>query len=154
MLPEGAVADLAPPLIRDPLLEHHLTARTVVELRRGGCACDLLGLGGSARDQERELRRRYRTLGATRDQTISALEQHRRPRLRVARMVSWPELLAGFVAEHARNAGPALYLLQFAARHPARPARPMVDSRIPAARVRAGPRGWLVADQATLVDPS
>jgi hypothetical protein len=153
MLPEGAAADLAPPLIRDPLLEHHLPARTVVELRRGSCACDLLGLDGGAKHQERELRRRYRTLGATRDQTIAALEQHRRPRLRLAQPVAWPELLAGFVAEHARNAGPALYLLQFAARHPARLPRPLVDSRITAARVRADPRDWLVLDQATLVEP-
>ena len=83
MLPEGATADLAPPLIRDPLLEHHLTARTVVALRRGSCACDLLGLDGSAGDQERELRQRYRVLGATRDQTISALEQHQMGRAHV-----------------------------------------------------------------------
>ncbi len=153
MLPDGAAADLAPPLVRDPLLEHHLPARTVVELLRGCCACDFLGLGGSAKDQERELRRRYRTLGATRDQTISALEQHRCPRVRLVQPVAWPELLAGFVAEHARNAGPALYLLQFAARHPARPQRPMAGSQINATQVRASPRDWLVVHQVTLVEP-
>lgn len=153
MLPDGASAELAHPAIRDQLMEQHLTARTVVSLQRGACACDLLALGGSSKDQERDLRTRYRALGITRSATISALELHRRPKSRLPYPPVWPDLVAGFVAEHARNAGPALYLLQFVAGPHAAIRRPKKPSRTTAAEVRAASGDWLVLDQPVVVDP-
>lgn len=156
MLPEGMSADLAPAPVRDRLLEAHLPARTVVVLQRGPCACDLVGLPGTAKaDQERGLRKRYREMGASRAQVIEALELHRRPRPRIPYQVSWPESLAGFVAEHARNAGPALYQLSFGAVHPAGGKLPDGGgtATLTAAKVRSGPRGWLDDSRLVLVKP-
>lgn len=153
MLPDGASAELAPPVPRDHLMEVHPIARTVVTLQRGACACELLALEGTPDDQERELRTRYRALGMTRSATISALELHRRAKPRLPYPVEWPDLVAGFVAEHARNAGPALYLLLFSAGPIGAMERPGPPVRITAAEVRATRGRWLVLDQPILVGP-
>jgi hypothetical protein len=89
-------------------------AQTAAHLRVGRCACRLLPdrFRGSHSD-EAELRARYRRLGVPRDATIDSLERHRLGAFD-GEIVAEGALHA-FVAEHARNAGPALYALDFGA---------------------------------------
>jgi len=111
MLPAGVVADLVPPATRETLLDLHPDARDVVTLTSGGCACDLLGQRLSDRvEDERRLRARYRQAGVPRAAVIRALERHRMGLGRRSRTRPSPQTLARFVVEHARNAGPALFL--------------------------------------------
>jgi hypothetical protein len=65
-------------------------------------------------DDEARLRVRYRSLGYGRAQVIRGLDAHRRAlRERVKPAGHWQRSIVEFVAEHARNAGPTLYYLQF-----------------------------------------
>jgi len=150
MLPEGAAADLAPPEQRDTLLARHPPAQTVVVLTRGGCACDLVG---QRPEDDGVLRSKYRSLEARRADMIEALEQHRRPGSRLRYPVDWPSAIAGFVAEHARNAGEALYYLRFSARPGADFRWPNEQTTITASAVRAAPRSWLLEERPTFVVP-
>jgi hypothetical protein len=111
MLPPGASADLASYPDQQQLKALHPAAKTVARILIGGCSCDLVRPRLSeAREDERHLRERYRALGLSRTTIIHSLERHRgqRPPLTLTGRRSWPETLAGFVAEHARNAGPSL----------------------------------------------
>lgn len=151
MLPEGAMADLAPPQQRDSLLARHPPAQTVVVLTRGGCACDLVGRRS---EDEHVLRSKYRSLGAARGDIIEALEQHRRPGSRLRYPVDWPSALAGFVAEHARNAGEALYYLRFSARPGSGFEWPdAAPTTIRASSVRSDPTSWLPEEHPIFVLP-
>lgn len=91
--------------------------QAVVRLDVGACGCAfLLERAPQDHSDEAHLRRRYRALGLARAATIRALERHRRsaliaPAPRAERL----DRLAGFLAEHARNAGPALCLHTFGA---------------------------------------
>jgi len=115
MVPEGLTADLAPGH-RAWLQRLHPSARTVAKLVIGACSCSLVRpRHPNPIDDERELRSRYSRLRVPRSQVITALERHRRGSLVQSRSSgAWSEALAAFVVEHARNAGPTLYLLQFA----------------------------------------
>lgn len=110
MLPPGLSADLVAPRESAALLSRFPPARTAARLLAGACSCDLyLRRDLQGRSEEAELRRRYRALGLEREARIRNLERHRR-RGPVHRSPSeWAPLLAGFVAEHARNAGPTLF---------------------------------------------
>jgi hypothetical protein len=89
-------------------------AQTVATLVVGGCSCDLVRTRDpDPRTDERHLRARYFGLGLTRERIILELERHRRGRGPSERSGDWPRALRAFVAEHARNAGPTLYLLRF-----------------------------------------
>ncbi len=116
MLPAGLAADLLGPgeqgLFRRAMPE----VQTVARLVHGACSCDLVvDRHPVAREDEAWLRRRYRELGLPRDQMIRALDTHRRAAERPRRPAGhWPQAVARFVAEHARNAGPTLYYLHFA----------------------------------------
>jgi hypothetical protein len=115
MLPAGLTADLAPSFHRTALQALHPPAKTVAQLLIGSCSCDLVRdrLSDPIAD-ERELRSRYRKHELSRNETIKELERHRRGRTSRPRSSSeWAEALSGFVVEHARNAGPTLYLLDF-----------------------------------------
>jgi hypothetical protein len=114
MLPPGLSADLAPSH-RVSLHRLHPESRTVAQLVVGACSCDLVRQRGlDPIEDERELRGRYQRARVARTEVIKALERHRRgPLPRPAPSSGWPEVLAAFVAEHARNAGPTLYLLDF-----------------------------------------
>jgi hypothetical protein len=84
---------------------------------------------------------------------VLALEAHRR-----APPVPTPdgpvaEAFAGFVAEHARNAGPALYLLDFSADPERQPQWPGGAVRLTAAEVRRQPESWLTEAAPVLVLP-
>jgi hypothetical protein len=146
MLPRGLAADLAPPADRQALTRLWPPAATVARLLVGGCSCDLVRpRHPDPREDERELRERYRQLGLPRDDVIRALDAHRRgPSPRREPEGGWPRALAGFVLEHARNAGATLYLLVF---HPQlRLGDPPDPSRL-VTRHRSEPRdrpdGWL-----------
>jgi hypothetical protein len=153
MLPEGVAADLVSPAIQRQWTERFPSARVVVTLRQGPCACGLAGQRHQDnKEEERRLRERYRRAGVGRSQVITALDRHRRaPRHR-------PELdrsvasLASLVAEHARNAGPSLYFLDFSPEPERMP--PWPDSRpetVTAAQVRAHPDTWLPEQKPVLV---
>jgi hypothetical protein len=143
MLPAGITADPLPSgeLARIRLLLP--SAQTLASLQVGSCACDLVRPRlPDTRDDERHLRARYKALALPRERIIRELERHRR---RSASAVapssgSWPEALAGFVAEHARNAGPTLFQLSFLpdAEEPRSPPR-----RRTVADVRTAPDAWL-----------
>ena len=115
MLPFGLTADLAPAAERSRLSRLHPSARTVAQLLVGACSCDLVRpRQESSLDDEREHRSRYQRRRLPRSQIIRELERHRRgPVPRPEPPEGWPSALAAFVAEHARNAGPTLYLLEF-----------------------------------------
>lgn len=110
MVPPGLTADLADPRECAALLGVFPAGRTAARLLAGACSCDLYlrrDLGG--RSEEAELRRRYRALGLEREARIRALERHRRKGPVHRTPAEWGTLIAAFVAEHARNAGPTLY---------------------------------------------
>jgi hypothetical protein len=152
MLPEGVAADLVSPAIQRQWSERFPTARVVVTLRQGQCACGLAGQRHEDNaEEERRLRARYRKAGVGRLGVISALERHRRAPPH-HRSTGAPLLLAGFVAEHARNAGPSLYFLDFSAESERMPPWPdSVPSSITAAQVRAQPESWLPEQTPVLV---
>jgi hypothetical protein len=115
MLPAGLTADLAS-FRRAALQRLHPSARTVAQLLVGACSCDLVRprLTDPIED-ERELRARYRGWKLSRSEIIKELERHRRgPLPRPSPTRGWSAALSAFVVEHARNAGPTLYLLEFA----------------------------------------
>ena len=119
MLPAGLRADLAEPEPRVALQRLHPPARTVAQLLVGACSCDLVRsrLPDPIED-ERELRARYQRAKLPRAQIITELERHRRrAEQREEPPNGWPACLAAFAIEHARNAGPTLFLLRFGSPH-------------------------------------
>jgi hypothetical protein len=152
MLPPGMAADLLPSPEQRLLRDLHPGARTAARLLIGGCSCDLV-IARECEDgeSERHLRGRFFGAGLDRNQVIAALEAHRRAAGRkVAAPVVWQGALAAFVAEHARNAGPTLYLLRFG-RNPL-PGRPMGGAvTLTPSEVLARPATWLVEDRLTTV---
>lgn len=156
MLPEGISADLVHPALQRFLLDRHHPARTGVILRHGACACDLAGRrepeqGGD----ERSLRARYRRIGVSRAAMAGALEVHRRrPARPVVEPGHWSAALARFVAEHARNGGPALYYLDFTTEAERQPQWPAAAPKVvSAAQVREQPTTWLADETPTVVVP-
>lgn len=143
MLPPGLAAHLADGPDRDRLTRLHPAARTVVELRVGGCACDLVRpRHPDPREDERQHRQRSRRAGGARASLIAGLDRHRAGARVPPPPDGWPRALAAFVAEHARNAGDTLYLLRFDLPAGADPsANP--PRRLGAAEVVAHPDGWL-----------
>jgi hypothetical protein len=114
MLPAGIAADSLPAGDLARLRAHLPAAVTAARLRVGPCACDLVRpRQPDRRDDERDLRQRYAQLGLPRDAIIRELERHRHGAVTAAPARGWRAALAGFVAEHARNAGPTLYHLVF-----------------------------------------
>jgi hypothetical protein len=152
MLPAGFSADLADPADQAALRALHPAARTGVRLLAGACSCDLVLARSASREDERELRRRHFAAGMSREQIIPALEGHRRGGGRFDSPEAARAALVGFVAEHARNAGPTLYLLGFepGSLHRRQWGEPV---RLALRDVLANVDGWLREDQPTLVDP-
>jgi hypothetical protein len=152
MLPPGLTADPAATDLRAELIRLHPPARTVAHLLVGACSCDLVRTRQSTSiEDEREHRSRYRRHKLSRTEIIRRLERHRRgPDPRIIPPEGWRRALTDFVAEHARNAGPTLYLLTFDAHsHPAARARPDPAHRS-VAEARAG-LDWMVEDQPVIV---
>jgi hypothetical protein len=150
MLPPGLTADLLPPVQQAELRALHHDAQTIARVLHGGCSCDLV-MERKAGEDEARLRARYRTLGYGRDQVIRALEVHRRGLERRPRAAGyWPASFAAFVAEHARNAGPTLYYLQFGHEGLQRVEEGQ-PRPISTADVRAFPGVWLPEDAPIMV---
>lgn len=150
MLPRGSAADLAGFGDQQALKSIHPDAQTVARLLIGQCSCDFVRPRlPDEREDERHLRERYRRLEVSRESTIKALERHRRAAGLRAPPGGWPRALAGFIAEHARNAGPTLYHLQFS---PEAVLAPPGDVRnLALAAVMANPEAWLAEGESTLV---
>lgn len=150
MLPPGLTAQPADRADHHRLRALHPAAQTVARLVVGACSCDLVrGRHADPREDERHHRERHRRTGAGRERVLAAIERHRRGARIPMPPGGWPRALAAFVAEHARNAGPTLYLLQFG-EEPAAPELPV--RRATVAEVRARPEGWLMEEAAVLVD--
>ena len=151
MLPPGLTADPLPSgeveRVR-PLLP---AARTAAHLRVGACSCDLVRPRlPDPREDERHLRARYRALGLPRERIIRELERHRRaPSGASAPPGGWAAALAGFIAEHARNAGPTLLRLSFRPSPPA--SEPAESLTRTVSEIRADPGGWLEEGRPILV---
>jgi hypothetical protein len=153
MLPPGLNADLAAGH-RAALQRIHPASRTVAQLVVGACSCDLFRVRQPDPIQdERELRARYTRSKLPRPEIIKALERHRRgPLPRTAPPAGWAGALAGFVGEHARNAGPTLYLLQFTAQPGAlEPLDPSSIGGRSTGDVKLQPHGWLLEAIPTVV---
>jgi hypothetical protein len=150
MLPRGAMADLVSFTEQQRLKAAHLETQTAARLLIGRCSCDFVHPRlNDEREDERHLRERYRRLGVPRDAVIKALERHRRGANLRPPDGGWPRALAGFIAEHARNAGPTLYHLQFSF-EPALELPNQVRKLTPA-EVMADPEGWLAEEKLTIV---
>ena len=147
MLPTGLVAQLADRADHHRICALHPTAQTVVRLVVGACSCDLVRpRHADPREDERHHRARHRKAGGRRDSLIAAIERHRRGAAVRPPPGGWPRALAGFVAEHARNAGETLYLLSFGATGAGPPdatANPPPARHLRASEVVAGPEAWL-----------
>jgi len=151
MLPDGLAADLLSPAEGSILLTLLPSARTAARLMAGACSCDLfIERRGGVRGEEAELRRIYRSLGVSRDGVIRALERHRKAGRVRHSPERWSLLVAAFVAEHARNAGPTLFLRQLSADGRPVPPKESVIT-VPVRDVRADPAGWLAGGRPTLV---
>lgn len=152
MLPPGLAAHPADRTEQHRLHSLHPRARTVVHLVVGACACDLVRpRHPDPREDERHHRERYRRAGMPRTAVIADLERHRRGAEIEAPPAGWPRALAGFVAEHARNAGETLYLLRFPIPGATTPLRTVRHHT--AAEVVARPDHWLEEDVPTIVGP-
>jgi hypothetical protein len=153
MLPAGFTADLVGAADQAALRALHPAARTGVRLLLGACSCDLVLARSGSRDEERELRRRYFAAGLSRADVIAAIESHRRGGGLFESPAAARSALGAFVAEHARNAGPTLYLLRFGAEplHRRPPQGP--PARLRPSDLAGGVDGWLVEERPVLVSP-
>ena len=153
MLPPGVTADLAPHADLKSLQAMHPVTKTVALLMAGRCSCDLVRTRlADRREDERHLRKRYRILGISRPATIAALSRHRREGRSPPLEDGWRAAVGRFVAEHARNAGPTLYLLRFKAHdsehHHQAAAAPIACSL---SEVSLHPDKWLTEGQPVIV---
>lgn len=152
MLPDGLSADLLGPAEARLLIPFHPKARTFARLLSGPCSCDLfVQRDPDTRRDESELRRRYRTLGLSRDRVIESLERHRRGPTAARAPEQWAGLLAAFVAEHARNAGPTVYFRNVSPDGIIAQPPPAGAVRITVPEVLAAPGEWLKENLATMV---
>lgn len=148
-MPDAGIAvNLVTPAERRRLLAAHDDARTAATLAIGACACRLTA---SPAVEERVLRARYRALGYDRSRVIEGLERHRQGRAGRHPAGHWPDRLAAFVAEHARNAGPTLYFLHFSLDGVPRDLTVYPPAHLQAGAVRHGPTRWLEEDTRTMV---
>ena len=150
MLPPGITADGLPAGELTRLRSMLPAAQTAAHLRVGPCSCDLVRPRNlDSREDEHHLRRRYSNLGLPRDRIIRELERHRRDTPPAEPPAGWRAVLAGFVAEHARNAGSTLYHLVF--QPGGRDAGEEHRLTRTVAEVRADPDGWLQEGHAVVV---
>ena len=118
-------------------------------LLRGRCSCALVEAGAADGVWEADLRQRYRSAKASRDDIIRALERHRA--LAELREADGIEVFANFVVEHAKNAGASMYYLRFGVD----PFLPLTAVPTPSATERAKSLGaeWLREGEPVVVTP-
>ena len=148
MLPAGMSAHALAPDDDRRLRRSFRPARTVVSILVGPCSCDLvLPRYPTGHTEEAALLARYAAARPSRTAIIRALDAHRA--LADPDIIEppdwWRRALAAFVAEHARNAGPTVYWLQFltgsASTPPPDP--PATARTVTVADVLAAPGDWL-----------
>lgn len=151
MLPAGLTCDLASRAEQQIVKAIHPEAVTVARILAGRCSCDLIRTRlPDPKEDERHLRERYRRLGLPRAAMIEALERHRRSVTPRTKGSEARGELSRFVAEHARNAGPSLYYLQFSS--DADPPSPVGSiRRVSCEMVTALPGEWLEEGTPTLI---
>ena len=148
MLPTGVRADALDTTRLTAFRRLFRGAQTAAHLRVGRCACRLLpDRFRASHSDEAELRARHRRVGVPRDAVMAALERHRRGAFDGE--IVPPGTLHAFVAEHARNAGPALYALGFGVEDDL-PDAPATCVERHLAETREGDE-WLVEDGAVRV---
>lgn len=148
MLPAGMSAHALAPDDDRRLRRSFRPARTVVSILVGPCSCDLvLPRDPTGHTEEAALRARYAAARLARTAIIRAIDAHRAladPDI-IEQPEWWRRALAAFVAEHARNAGPTIYWLQFlpggAGTPPPDP--PATARTVTVADVLAAPGEWL-----------
>ena len=152
MLPPGVSADLTSYAEQQLFKSLHPAGQTVARLLVGRCSCDLVRQRlPQPREDERHLRERYRALELPRATVIQSLERHRRHGPVVTPPVTgWAGALAGFVAEHARNAGASLFFLHFGRPELTEFARRSIHHLTPS-QVGSDHSGWLKEETPTLV---
>jgi hypothetical protein len=151
MLPAGITADPLPSTELASFRRLLPPAQTVAHLRVGACSCDLVRPRlPDPREDERHLRARYKALGLPRDRIVRELERHRRSSREREPDGGWRVALAGFVAEHARNAGPTVFRLAFLP-GPDGPSLAPAPLHRTVAEIRAQPERWLEEGQSILV---
>lgn len=148
MLPVGFSADAAEGAPRRRLSDASRDVRTVVVLRLGACACALyLEPSSAGQSAESALRGRYFKLGIPRPDVIRALDRHR---VSSSNSHTAPadarRALVGFVAEHARTAGAALFLRTCHPDGTLPPTVPTTPRSCGLADVQAAPCAWLPED--------
>ena len=111
MLPAAFAANLVDPASQRHLKKRHPDAQTGAVLLRGRCSCALIEKGAKDGVWEAELRKRYRSAKASRDDIIRALERHRA--MTELRAADGIDVFAKFIVEHAKNAGASMYYLKF-----------------------------------------
>jgi hypothetical protein len=148
MLPAGMSAHALAPDDDRRLRRSFRPARTVVSILVGPCSCDLvLPRDPVGHTEEAALRARYAAARLSRKEIIRAIDAHRA--LADPDIIEppdwWRRALAAFVAEHARNAGPTVYWLQFvpgdASTPPPEP--PAAARTVGVGDVLAAPGEWL-----------
>ncbi len=154
MIAPGLSAELLDPGEARALLAEHPDAQTALRLVHGACSCDLVRFRQPlSREDEAHLRARYKEIGLDREAIVRALDNHRRALEKKVRPEGhWPKAVASFVVEHARNAGPTLYYLQFSHDNSLsldHKGLPVVN--VPVEAVRKGPGTWLPENQPVLV---
>jgi hypothetical protein len=154
MLAPGLTAELLGAAEARTLLELHPDGQTAARILHGACSCDLVRYRQPvSREDEAHLRTRYRQLGLSRDDMIRALENHRRAHDKRQRPAGhWPQAVASFVVEHARNAGPTLYYLHFSHRGQL-DVSPGLEPpmEISVSAVRENPTSWLPEERLVMV---
>ena len=155
MLPAGLTAQPAERDVHRQLHAIHPSAQTVARLLVGACSCDLVrARHQSPREDERYHRERHRKTGGRREPLLESIERHRRGAGVPAPSGGWPRALAAFVVEHARNAGPTLYILRFTTDAGSeRASAPTARWETRAALVAARPEAWLEEGVALIVRP-
>lgn len=129
------------------------SVRSPAKLVIGGCSCDLFRpRQANPIEDERELRSRYNRAKVSRSEVIKALERHRRGSLAPSAPVGGGSAaLAAFVVEHARNAGPTLYLLEFGHHEMEGAHDPAATVGCSVHEVRRHRDGWLAEGKPTVV---
>ncbi len=156
MTPHGITVDLLPPADGHRLRELMPESQTCARFLSGKCSCDLfLRRDPVTHREDSELRQRWRKLGMNRQAILAATDRHRvTDRHRRAPLVrhspdAWRTVMAAFVAEHLRNAGPTLFLHQFSGDGHVHPASEAVEVEL--SKVRRSPAGWLAEGVPTIV---
>jgi len=151
MVPEGITVDLADPTEQGTLKALHRGIQTVAKLLIGRCSCDFVRQRSSTRQEdERHIRERYRRAGVSRAEVIAGLERHRAGESILPPPEGWPRALVDFVLEHARNAGPTVYLLTFRSPSSGLQFRPPVR-RLHADQITPDLNQWLLEGSPVLI---